>query len=404
MNRDDILLGHTLQASASASARDAVRARVLAVVLAVFAVLAPPLPASAQGLAPVTAPEPYDPRQLGSALGDVDHPKAAAAAAYLASTPDLDLGHVLSASLRSLTPTHILVDVVSLHPRFVQLYPDAGRPYLFQGRRPPRRPPGGVGLTRLALAITPGLHVVKSHVVLSAHALSDLDLTMRVSVGDALAVVEDRALHFRRIYPLGVGAVDRVRRLGEVSSITPTTRFGRLDKRRSWEVMRFPKYFRDLPYIPLNIPVPRATEDPEAESGVRLVYRPTWIAFHIWQQPRFARGFLSHGCIRMRGEDLSELAAFVYGVEETIPVHIVAEPLADVRHSHWRLTDRYFELRNVGTATKPRPWIVMGVWVTDYVRGAPVPAPEDFVGITIDSPALQRHYDTHLDPTWRRPE
>lgn len=358
-------------------------------------------------LSPPTAPEPYDARQNGSALTDVDLPVAAMAAWYIEATPELDLGHVLSASLRALTSTHVFVDVVSIHPAFEDAYPTARRAYPYHGARPRGRPDGGVGLTRLSLetAAADGRSDIVSHEILSAHGLLELDLSIRVSVGDTVMIVEDRALGFRRIYPLGVGAVDQIRlalagRPGELSSITPTTRFGRLDKRESWEVMRFPKHFRDVPYIPLNIPrVVRTTRD-DGEEEVRLVYRATWIAFHIWQQPRFARGYLSHGCVRMRDEDLHELAAFVYGVEETVPVVMVAEPLADARHSHWRLADRYYQLKNVGTSKKPKPWIVNRVWVTEFVGNSEVPPPEAIVGITIDSEALQELYDTELDPTF----
>lgn len=353
-------------------------------------------------LSPPTAPEPWDARQNGAALTDVDLPVAAMAAWYIEATPELDLGHVLSASLRALTSTHVFVDVVSIHPAFEDAYPTARRAYPFHGSRPRGRPDGGVGLTRLALetAAADGRSDIVDHQILSAHSLLELDLSVRVSVGDTAMVVEDVALGFRRVYPLGVGAVDQIRRPGELSSITPTTRFGRLDKRESWEVMRFPKHFRDVPYIPLNIPRVVRSQGEDGDEEVRLVYRATWIAFHIWQQPRFARGYLSHGCVRMRDEDLHELAAFVYGVEDTIPVVIVAEPLADARHPHWRLADRYYQLKNVGTASKPKPWIVNRVWVTEYVRGQEVPPPEAIVGITIDSKPLQDLYDTALDPTF----
>jgi hypothetical protein len=160
--------------------------------------------------------------------------------------------------------------------------------------------------------------------------------------------------------------------------------------------MTFPKNFQGRPYLPLHIPYLRSGRPPEEPPSV--VYRPTWNAFHIWQQPRFARGFLSHGCIRMRDADLLELAAFVWGVETFIPVVIRAPTMPDARHPHWKLTDRYWKLKNVGSEKNPRYWIMNGVWVTEYAAKTTVPEPEAIVGVTIDPPKVTALFDPGHPP------
>lgn len=355
-------------------------------VLFAVAALALTAPAAhaAWGLAPPTPNAPYEEAQRGSALTDVMLTSTAMVDHYLRNEATLDLGAILSISLHELDDERVVADVVTIHTRFEDAYPD-GRAYPAQGRRPDDRPTGGVGLVRIAVdtAAEDGVHLVRGHEVLLERSLLELDLRVRVSIGDTLAVVEDEATGFRRVYPLGVGAIDHIRRPGELSSVTPTTEFGRLDKRVSWEVMTFPKNFQRKPYLPLV--TPRVVTDDDGQRS--LYYRATLVAFHIWQPPRFARGYLSHGCIRMRDEDLAELAAFTYGVEGTIPVQIVASPLPDAKHPHWKLHDRFYRLENVGTAKKPKYWTINDIWVTEYVQGERLPTPDEIVGITIDPDA-----------------
>ncbi|MCB9734237.1 MAG: L,D-transpeptidase [Deltaproteobacteria bacterium] len=342
---------------------------------------------AAWGLAKPQPPDPYDETQLGSALTDLALPDARTIDAHVRAAKDLDVGAILSVSLHELDGTRWVVDVVSLHPRWDDFYPVDKASYVGQGRPPKNRPEGGLGLTRVEVLTGADDDIcdILGHWVVLRRGLTEMKPKVRVSIGDNLMVLEDAATDFRRIYPLGVGAIDQIRRPGELSSVTPTTSFGRLDKRESWEVMTFPKHFQDKPYLPLNVPRVRT----DATGAQVLAYRPTWIAFHVWQPPRFARGFLSHGCIRMRDEDLAELAAVVYGVEDTVPVRIVAEPFPDAHHPHWKLTDRFYRLQNIGTKAEPKAWTINDVWKTEYVQDEPVPKPTDIVGITIDGKDLQ---------------
>lgn len=350
-------------------------------------------------LAAAATPADLAPEHRGVALDDLSHPLATAAWHWLADAGHrdaLELGAVLSLTWAGGSGPTVDVDVVERSGAFDDAYPTPTEAWPGQGPRPAWHGHGGLGLTRLRLTTRETLAgpIVVDAAVLERRALAEMDLRLIMSIGDTVVRLEDTRSGFRRIWPLGVGAVDTIRLPGAVSSLTPTTEYGRLDKRGSWEIMRFPKHFQDKPYLPLHIPY--------ARDG-RLVWRATWIAFHIWQPPRFARGFLSHGCIRMRDQDLAELSAFVFGVETFIPVRIRAKPDPEMAHPHWKLKDRYWKLKNIGSASTPKYWIINGVWVTEYAPKSPVPAGETIEGITIDSPNVIAGWEPGYPPT-RRPE
>jgi len=347
---------------------------------------------------------PFVHAERGADLADSEHPVAVAALRFFKDDPAaaaLDLGSVFAHAIYSMIPGEVVVDVIARHPRFQDAYPAARDTYTGKGSRPRHHGLGGLGMSRVALAIDssrPELVVTRAQVV-ERRSVLEMDLHIRASIGDTVAMLEDRKSGMRRLYPLGVRTLDFIRSPDAISSLTPTTELGRLDKRGFWEIMRFPRVFRDQPYLPLHIP--RLRKGPEGEPT--LIWRATWIAFHIWQPPRFARGFLSHGCVRMRGGDLLELAAFVFGVEDYIPVVIRAEPQQDFSHPHWKLDDRYFRLRNIGTEKTPKYWIVNGVWVTEYAPRVEVPAPDQIVGITIDPANVTELYHPGDPPVLKEP-
>jgi len=346
--------------------------------------------------------EPTDevsPQLVGVALQDLDNP-VAVAAVFRLREPDmvasLQLGTILSASLSSLGEGAIDIDVVERSPAFTDFYPDGSETYPGNGRRPTPHGHGGVGVTRIRMHYqeNPYGFIFHDVEVLARNPITVMDLQVIVSIGDMTMRVEDTRSGFRRVYPLGVGAIDFIRIPGGTSSLTPTTEFGRLDKRGSWEVMTFPKHFQDKPYLPLHIPYPRRNDADPPE----LSWRATDVAFHIWQPPRFARGFLSHGCVRMRDEDLAELTAFVFGVETHIPIAIRAKPEATMGHPYWKLQNRFWKLKNIGSDSTPKYWIMNGVWVTEYAARTPVPAGDSIIGIPIDPPRLRARFDPGNPP------
>ncbi len=320
-----------------------------------------------------------------------------------------DWGTVLSTSFVSSTATTLVIDVVARNLR----YPNHGPLSRF----------GGVGITRVALtfpdAPCPDLErafrwsaivdlvgterwpalksffapagaaggcVVRDWTILSEHPALDLAFSVRASLGDILAVVEVPAIGFRRVYPLGMGALDRIRQPGKVTSITATTETGVLRRETSWLEMTFPKHFKGKPYMPLQLPRVRTTNGVEKRT-----WHGSWIAFHIWQAKGFDREYASHGCMRMRDADLDELAAFLWGLDADIPVVIRPEPLDDVTHPWPRQVGHFWRLQNFGTDDKPRHRTINNTWVTQYVPKAvpgswweEVPARDGLIGITID--------------------
>lgn len=320
-----------------------------------------------------------------------------------------DWGTVLSTSFVSSTPTTLVIDVVARNTR----YPNDGPLSRF----------GGVGITRVALTFPAApcpdlarafrwsalvdlvgkerwtsLHsffapagtasgcVVSDWTIVSEHPARELAFNIRASLGDILAVVEVPAIGFRRVYPLGMGALDRVRNPGKVTSITATTETAVIRRTTSWLEMKVPKHFKGKPYMPLQVPRVRITNGVETRT-----WHGSWIAFHIWQAKGFDREYASHGCMRMRDADLDELAAFLWGLEGDIPVVIRPEPFDDVTHPWPRQVDHFWRLQNFGTNDKPKHRIINNTWVTQYVTKVvpgswwdEVPARDGMTGITID--------------------
>jgi len=318
----------------------------------------------------LAAPDTLDPRLRGIALSDLEEPEGGMVSSYLRLPGVLALSEVLSTSIVELRANRLVVDVV-------------GRAARFQDTDDRRNPHGRVGLMRVTVPVATaesrcdvGLPEVQWE-----RSLSELDLRYRVSILDWVAVMEDRALGFRRIFPIGGGGIDRgVRYAGVVSSMTPTTDDGLLEKTYAWRELSSPWYFRGKPYLPISLGRTLTRKN----GTTYKIYIESRVAFHVWQDKGFERGFFSHGCMRMRGEDLTELAAFVFGARAHIPVTLRLNPLTDVRHPYPMERKKYWQLKNFGTPAKPEtrhkymlPEMELGT--------LPLPAPEEFVPMTFDS-------------------
>jgi len=100
-----------------------------------------------------------------------------------------------------------------------------------------------------------------------------------------------------RVYPIGCGVRDRKTK----KSITPDGKFNTHKNAKdhwyyTWQRNR-PKYFAGLPFLRLDI---------ENTNGVHTY------GMHGPITELLKRGYVSHGCIRMRGRDIKELFAIVY--------------------------------------------------------------------------------------------
>ncbi|HRE91270.1 MAG TPA: L,D-transpeptidase, partial [Myxococcota bacterium] len=139
-----------------------------------------------------------------------------------------------------------------------------------------------------------------------------------------------------------------------------------------------------LPYIPLE--VPWVSTSPAPLSNERLYYAETRVALHAWPGLRFMRGFNSHGCITLRDGDLLELAAFVFGSEDPLPLTIrpTFEGALEARHPLPHEDKQYWRLVNTGTADRPAFSLRGTLYFLERLR-EPVPDITGFVGRFMDS-------------------
>ncbi len=299
-------------------------------------------------------------------------------AEYVAAQRDLQLRKVLSVSLFDFNRTggSMVVDILGRDKAFAVVDKDGL---------------GGTGFIRAEVLFhvvngNPSDVHIDGHKILLQRDYAEMSPHVTVSLGDRLAVLEDDATGFRRSFPLGVGAIDEVHFKGVTTLQTPTTEMSVLSKNTLVRKLSKPSYFRNKPFIPLTVPL----APPAANKPVH--YRQSAIAFHIWQSPKFQRGFLSHGCMRMRDSDLYELLTFVEGVKDTLPVKIRVEKVAGAEHPFPYLTESFSEVHNFGSKERPLARKVKdseGSYLTKLhtTKHAP-PAIEMLTGMTLDPAAL----------------
>lgn len=334
---------------------------------------------------PAVRPEPVvesvllDSRFKGVALGDLakldltqfpEHGLLAGQAPMVEGvirTPGaLAVTEILSMSIVSQEIDHWVVDVLARDARFVD----------HDDKRPKS---GGVGLLRVMVPIAQheALSDAAPPVVLFEKSFSEMTLKVEVSITDWVAIVEDPALGFRRLMPLGGGGIDRGVRVKHITTaLTPTTEDGLLDKQYAWRELGNPWYFRNKPYLPISV----AFSSKRPDGTTHKFYKESNIAFHIWQAKGFERGFFSRGCMRMRTEDLMEMAAFVFGAEKPIPIIMRMPQRPDVHHP-FPMASHYYEMVNYGTADNPRYLLEWGQLYKTAPGTTPLPKPEEMVAL-----------------------
>lgn len=326
--------------------------------------------------AQVEAPDLLDPELRGLALADLDLPEGRMLSDFLRMKGVVPVVEVMSTSVVELRATHAVVDVVGRAPRF-------------SDTDTRKHKNGRIGLVRMTIPLgtAEGLCDVGAPTIQWERSLTELDLHYRVSIADWLGVVEDTRLGFRRLYPLGGGGIDRgVRNVGIVSSLTPVIDDGLLEKTYAWRELHSPWYFRNKPYLPISVGRTLTRKD----GTTYKVYFESKVAFHIWQDKGFERGFFSHGCIRMRTEDLAELAAFVFGAPAPLPVSLRVPAFADARHPYPMDTVKYWQLKNSGTADKPRNRIVYMLQEME-LGTLPLPNPAELVPTDLEGRPIHPH-------------
>ena len=272
----------------------------------------------------------------------------------------VDLVEIHSTSIVSQQLSHWEVDVLGRHPRFT----DGDEK---------RHKSGRVGLIRVRVPVgqADGISDVTSPEALWEKSFSEMSLKVEVSIADWVAIVDEPTLGFRRIYPLAGGGVDRGVRVKHVTtSLTPTTEDGILEKKYAYRELNNPWYFKNKPYLPISV----AFSFKRNDGTVHKFYKESNIAFHIWQAKGFERGYFSRGCMRMRTEDLMELAAFVFSSMKPIPIVMRMPQRPDVVHP-FPFSEHYYEMVNYGTADKPRYILEWGQLYKTALGTTPLPTP-----------------------------
>lgn len=128
-----------------------------------------------------------------------------------------------------------------------------------------------------------------------------------VSLNGLTCRLFDESGSFEKVYPVGVG----VRETETSESITPTGEFRTHPDRTNvwfytWERW-VPNYFAGLPFLRLNIKGPENIETYGLHGPI--------------SQP-LKRGYVSHGCVRMRGDDVKEIFTAIYHAAPGAPVRI----------------------------------------------------------------------------------
>jgi hypothetical protein len=173
---------------------------------------------------------------------------------------------------------------------------------------------------------------------------------IRAGILDRLVILEDRRHGIRKIFPIAVGAINRLSPSGRYSSLTPIFEAAHVNKRvaRRGHLRERcdPHYFRCRPFIPI-------TRDGATNR--------TSIGFHIHQTTnRFPgaglqRGFFSHGCMRMLERDLYEMYAIVRGQRlRNVDVRVTSRVRGDYQHPYPLIENRFGEVVNGGTHSRPR--------------------------------------------------
>ncbi|MCC6624367.1 MAG: L,D-transpeptidase [Deltaproteobacteria bacterium] len=310
-----------------------------------------------------------DPRLEGVGLADIDDPVARAVEATLALENPAELDEVVATSWVGGTPSLVIIDQVGRAPRFRSL--DR------RGRH------GGLGVVRLEvpIAAAEGLSDVGPARVRWERAWADMRPVIDVSLSDQVAVLEDFGLGFRRVWPVGIGAADAVRRPGRLASLTPTTDGGRLERDQAHAALG--GWNRGKPYLPLSLPGWYEQRD----GSWRRWFYETRVAFHAWPGQTFIRGFVSRGCIVLRDHDLDEL----YAVSQALPadlalgIHAAARP--DALHPLPHEEGVFWRLQDFGKPGKPAFRVAGNLYVIEKVTAEPPPDRRALVDIYSDGEA-----------------
>lgn len=171
--------------------------------------------------------------------------------------------------------------------------------------------------------------------------LNDTDFNIKVGLVERKVIFQDKSNNIQFVIPVGVGSFDEgVMNEGKVSLLTPRFKVGYIDRNQVISKRSKPRYFADKPFIRLS------KEQDGAEA--------TPIGFHTEINSSFVRGFDSHGCMRLRDQDLYMLHDLIMeGTKRFTPITVSYQLEEKMDHPAAKRDKLYKTVQNNGTAESP---------------------------------------------------
>lgn len=172
--------------------------------------------------------------------------------------------------------------------------------------------------------------------------LKQTDFSIETALVDRKVIIKDERNNIRIVFPIGVGAFDEgVINEGVTTLLTPRFSNGNIPKSSIISKREMPRYFKGKPFIRIH--------DGE---------KRTEIGFHIEINDYFNRGFDSHGCMRLRENDLQALHdLLMYGAKNATPV-TVKYRIGDEMDHPAKVNNKYFKTV-VNKGTKEDPFFIL---------------------------------------------
>lgn len=196
------------------------------------------------------------------------------------------------------------------------------------------------------LTVTYGFSAKKAEEVFvqndGIYPLAEMLFHINVGLLHRKIIIEDTVKDIKLVFPIGVGAFDEgVMNEGVVSLVTPRIKNGFIDQRAVISKRSKPRYFQGLPFI-------------RVLKGRDLVKDTTPIGFHIEINDSFVRGFDSHGCIRLREQDLMAFHdLIVLGAHQQTPINMSYNTQDPADHPEPKRNKVYKTVLNKGSDQSP---------------------------------------------------
>lgn len=173
-------------------------------------------------------------------------------------------------------------------------------------------------------------------------SMTETNFSVYISLLERKITFNDSVSNISMVFPIGVGAInDKVSNKYVTRLMTPN--FGEvfLSRKTMLKKRRRPSYFKAEPFIWIM-------------RGTDKTKDITPFGLHIKQSKNMKRGFVSHGCMRMRTLDIRTVYQLMYSMEqEFIPLIMTLSNNAPFDHPYPKDDKRYNRLKNFGTPEEP---------------------------------------------------